>query len=86
TPLAVNPGKCSITTRLRREAGEYGRLLAPTDAFTPTSLLKVSGAEQLREEWIATRGRASYARLQAYLRRLAASHHAPLRAFTSTGE
>lgn len=86
TPLAVNPGKCSIRTRLRREAGEYGRLLAPTDAFTPTSLLKVSGAEQLREEWIATRGRASYARLQAYLRRLAASHHAPLRAFTSTGE
>lgn len=85
TPLAINPGTCSVTTRLRRKAGENGQLLTPTDAYTPTTLLKVSGAEQLRQEWIATRGRASYLRLQAYLRRLAASQGAPLQAFTSIG-
>ncbi|MHB8145824.1 MAG: bifunctional YncE family protein/alkaline phosphatase family protein [Vulcanimicrobiaceae bacterium] len=59
---------------------------APSDAFTPTTLLKVSGDEQMRQEWIATRGQASYARVQAYLLHLAASRHAPLRAFLSGGD
>ncbi|HVA37451.1 MAG TPA: alkaline phosphatase family protein, partial [Candidatus Dormibacteraeota bacterium] len=82
---AVNPGSCSRYTRLRRKAGEHGQILTrasiAAQAYTPTSLLKVAGPEQLRQEWIATHGLASYLRLQAYLARLAARRHAPLDAF-----
>ena len=92
---SVNPGACKPGTLLRREAGAAGKLLtpgfvaahgkgadlAPANAYTPTSLLKVPGVEQMRQEWIASKGPASYHRVMAYLATLAAHHHAPVSAF-----
>ncbi len=51
--------------------------------YTPTSLLKVTGREQMRQEWIASKGRASYERTLRYLRRLAKTEHAPLSHYLS---
>lgn len=94
--MAINPGKCSLTRTLRRKAGAAGKLLTPGFAaamakhaalnppaqlYTPTTLLKVSGPEQMRQEWIASKGAASYRRVMAYLAHRAAAQHAPLSAF-----
>lgn len=49
--------------------------------YTPTTLLKVPGPVQLREEWIASKGLASYERLMRYLRHYAARHHEPVGAY-----
>lgn len=51
------------------------------DSYTPTSLLKVPGPEQMRQEWAATYGQAGYRRVMAYLRQLAHQQHAPLSHF-----
>jgi hypothetical protein len=53
----------------------------PSHDYGPTTLLKVPGPVQLREEWIASKGLASYERLMRYLRRYARRHHEPLAAF-----
>ena len=55
----------------------HGRHLAPVsqkNAYTPTSLLKVSGPEQLKQEWIASKGVKSYDRFMAYLHHYAQAH------------
>ncbi len=52
-----------------------------TNQYTPTSLLKVPGPEQLRQEWIASKGTASYQKLQASLRKYAAAHGTTLAAY-----
>jgi hypothetical protein len=39
--------------------------------YGPTTLLKVPGPEQLKQEWIASKGVASYRRLQAYIKAMA---------------
>lgn len=96
TAMAINPGKCSLARTLRRKAGAVGQLLTPefaaamekhaaltppTQRYSPTTLLKVSGPEQMRQEWIASKGAASYRRVMAYLAHRAAAQHAPLSAF-----
>jgi hypothetical protein len=43
-------------------------------AYTPTSLLKVAGPEQLKQEWIGVKGEKSYNELQQYLQHYAAAH------------
>ncbi|MDD2876684.1 MAG: alkaline phosphatase family protein [Acidiphilium sp.] len=92
---AINPGTCPLIRTLRRDAGQTGHLLTPAfvaahdkatertpaNQYTPTSLLKVPGAEQMRQEWIASKGGASYRRVMVYLARYAAQHRAPLAAF-----
>jgi hypothetical protein len=40
--------------------------------------LKITGAEQMRQEWVGSKGAASYARTMRYLRRYARAHHAPV--------
>ncbi len=66
----------------RSHTGVHGRHLPPPlEAYAPTTLLKVPGDVQMRQEWIATKGRASYQRVQRYVARLAARHHAPGVAF-----
>ncbi len=50
-------------------------------AYTPTTLLKVPGPEQMKQEWIAARGVGSYRREMAYLKTYANEHHAPLAAY-----
>ena len=47
--------------------------LAANERYTPTALLKVPGPEQLRQEWIASKGRRSFIAFQRYLRAYAAA-------------
>ena len=48
--------------------------MTPAGSYTPASLLKVPGPEQLKEEWIVGKGRRSYERFMPYLRRYAKVH------------
>jgi len=61
---------------LKAHTDPHGAELALDAAtrYTPTSLLKVSGPEQLRQEWIASKGKQSYRDFLAYLQRYAAAH------------
>ena len=68
----------------RAHRNHHGRHLPPPrHAYTPTALLKVPGPTQMRQEWIAAKGRASYRHVQRYIARYAARHHAPVAAFES---
>ncbi len=71
-----------LTVRwLKQRAGRRGKNPAGAGApqsYTPTALLKVPGPEQMRQEWIASKGLRSYAAVMAYLRQLARRHHAPV--------
>ena len=51
------------------------------DTYTPTTLLKVPGPEQMKQEWIASKGVKSYARVMAYLKAYSAQKDAPLTAY-----
>jgi DNA-binding beta-propeller fold protein YncE len=85
--MAVNPGAVSPGLAARLDAGRQGHWLSPAwlkahpvpagklSAYSPTSLLKVPGPEQLKQEWIASKGRASYERLLAYVDTLAKQRH-----------
>ncbi len=53
----------------------------PRRIYAPTTLLKVPGPVQMRQEWIASRGRAAYSAEQSYLARYAHRHGAPLAAY-----
>jgi DNA-binding beta-propeller fold protein YncE len=55
--------------------------LAKDVRYSPTTLLKVPGPEQMKQEWIASKGKASYERVMAYIHHLAASQHAPVAAY-----
>lgn len=93
-PLAFNRGACPDGKLLRRIAGASGQPLsaawlrahlrgdsalpAVTQHYTPTSLLKIAGPEQMRQEWTASKGYQSYVRTMRYLRAYASQHHAPL--------
>ncbi|MGC8541361.1 MAG: bifunctional YncE family protein/alkaline phosphatase family protein [Phycisphaerae bacterium] len=91
-PVGYNPGKMWQGEQLRRKAGKTGHWLSPRwlkahpataasaadSEFTPTQLMKVPGPEQMRQEWIAVKGKASYLRVMAYLRHLAKVQHQAL--------
>ena len=91
-PARYNPGRMWQGEQLRRKAGKTGHWLSPrwlkahpaaaakvgNSVFTPTQLMKVPGPEQMRQEWIAVKGKASYLRVMAYLRHLAKIQHQPL--------
>ena len=91
-PVAFNPGYCRNRAALQRMraagASQTAALAVPlpprSERYTPTSLLKVSGGEQMRQEWIASKGRASYERTMRYLRAMARAHHAPLSHYASS--
>ena len=72
----------TLTARwLKTHTNTHGASLAPPDAarsYTTTSLLKVPGPEQMRQEWIAAKGRRAYERVMGYLRHYARAHHSPL--------
>lgn len=61
---------------------QHTRLAEPlpprSEWYTPTSLLKITGGEQMRQEWVGSKGLASYERTMGYLRAFARAHHAPL--------
>ena len=91
-PMQYNPGRMWHGEKMRRKAGQTGHWLSPhwlkkhgaaspdlgDSNFTPTQLMKVPGPEQMRQEWIAVKGKASYLRVMAYLRQLAQAQHMPL--------
>ena len=91
-PVGYNPGKMWQGEQLRRKAGKTGHWLSPHwlkthgaaaakighTMFAPTELMKVPGPEQMRQEWIAVKGKASYRRVMAYLRHLAKTQDQPL--------
>ena len=53
----------------------------PRQTYAPTTLLKVPGPVQMRQEWVASRGEAAYAAVRRYLARYARRHGAPLAAY-----
>ena len=62
---------------LRHHLDPHGASSAPLAArarYTPTSILTVSGPEQMRQEWIASKGVHSYQAFQRYLRSYATAH------------
>ncbi len=66
----------------RAHQDRHGQHLSPPrEAYAPTTLLKVPGPTQMRQEWIAAKGRASYRRVQHDIAQYAARHHAPVAAF-----
>jgi hypothetical protein len=85
--MAVNSGRVSAGLLARMKAGREGHWLSPRwlklhpvksgklSEYGPTTLLKVPGPEQLKQEWIASKGLASYRRLQAYIRAMARRRH-----------
>ncbi len=68
--------------------GESSLLSHPDkkNAYTPTTLLKVPGPEQMRQEWIATKGVSSYRHVMTYLRNYARLHHQPLSHYLATAD
>ena len=52
--------------------------LSGAHSYTPTALLKISGPEQMRQEWLASKGPAAYAALLTRLRAMAARQKRPL--------
>ena len=53
----------------------------PHNAYTPTTLLKVPGPTQMRQEWLAAKGPAAYRAAMLSLARLRRDHGAPLAAY-----
>ena len=45
--------------------------------YTPTTLLKVSGPEQFKQEWIAAKGVKSYEKVMRYIKKLSKSENRP---------
>ena len=69
---------------LERHTDPYGTgalAQATAASYTPTSLLKVSGPEQMRQEWIASKGIHSYQAFQRYIQAYAAAHGATVAAY-----
>ncbi|MHB8282731.1 MAG: bifunctional YncE family protein/alkaline phosphatase family protein [bacterium] len=46
--------------------------------YTPTTLLKVSGVQQFKQEWIAVKGVKSYKKVLKYIKKLAKKQKAPV--------
>ena len=54
------------------------------NSYTPTTLLKVPGPEQMKQEWIASKGVTSYAQVMAYLKAYSAQKNAPVNAYQAS--
>ncbi|MBU2836642.1 quinoprotein amine dehydrogenase, beta chain-like protein [Acidithiobacillus thiooxidans] len=63
---------------------DHGAGLPPPgvdNTYTPTTLLKVPGPEQMKQEWIAAKGVKAWHKEMHYLKAYAAKQHAPLAAY-----
>ncbi|MGC8519161.1 MAG: bifunctional YncE family protein/alkaline phosphatase family protein [Steroidobacteraceae bacterium] len=71
---AAAAGHALSTGWLQRHTDPHGAGLSLTasELYTPTSILTVEGPEQMRQEWIASRGARRYEAFQRYLRAYAA--------------
>ncbi|MGC8806519.1 MAG: hypothetical protein ACP5QB_03085 [Thiomonas sp.] len=80
-PLQRNPGVCAPNTPFRdlpvaQPPGTPTAASGPR--YTPTALLEVSGPEQMRQEWLASKGAQAYAAMQAHLQALAHAQQRPM--------
>ena len=82
-PMQRNPGVCSADAPFAHLPVAHPPV-SPTEAaarlgpsYTPTALLKVSGPEQMRQEWLASRGTKAYAAMLAHVQTLAHTQHRP---------
>ena len=68
---------------LKAHTDPHGRDYVPSAAvsYTPTTLLKVPGPEQLKQEWIASKGLKSYDHFMAYLRHYAQKNGATVASY-----
>jgi len=65
----INSSKKIIKKNTNNNNAEY---------YSPTSLLKISGPEQFKQEWIASKGLKSYKKVIAYIKKLAKKEGAPI--------
>lgn len=61
--------------------GAGSAAIAADERYSPTSILKVPGPEQMRQEWIASKGVRRYEAFQRYLRAYAAAHASTVAAY-----
>ncbi len=81
---AAAVGHTLKTGWLKRHTDPYGRgahVQATAASYTPTSILKVAGPEQMRQEWIASKGAHSYRAFQRYIHAYAAAHGTTVAAY-----
>jgi hypothetical protein len=71
--------------QLPRTGSGNGSIPDPREAYSPTTLLKVPGPEQMKQEWVASKGVKSYAAVMAYLKHYAARRKAPVSAYEGGG-
>ncbi|HCA27193.1 MAG TPA: quinoprotein amine dehydrogenase, beta chain-like protein [Betaproteobacteria bacterium] len=81
--VRYNPGRNCPTHRTPDQA-TLETLPARHNQYAPTDLLKVAGAEQFRQVWIAQRGPAAYRRVIRYIETLAAQRHIPVSALLAS--
>ncbi|MBN2691437.1 MAG: bifunctional YncE family protein/alkaline phosphatase family protein [Burkholderiaceae bacterium] len=85
-PLQRNPGVCPADGPFRdlpvfKAPGldaQADTALKPANRYTPTALLKVSGPEQMRQEWLASKGPHAYAAMLAHVHALASAQQRPV--------
>jgi len=80
-PLQRNAGVCAPGAPFRNlpVAQPPGtQTTASGPRYTPTALLEVSGPEQMRQEWLASKGAQAYAAIQTHLQELAHAQRRPM--------
>lgn len=85
-PLQRNPGVCSADSPFRDlpvalvpgHARVAWNALPAAQRYAPTALLKVSGPDQMRQEWLASKGPSALAAMLQHLRAIAARQHRPM--------
>ena len=77
-------GKILTSSWLKKHTDPHGQHMAALqskNSYSPTSLLKVPGPEQMKQEWIASKGAKSYARAMHYLKHYAKRRRLPVDSF-----
>lgn len=85
-PMQRNPGTCApdspfgtLPVASVPGASRFaGNDLPVERRYTPTALLKVSGPEQMRQEWLASKGTRAYAAMLAHVHALAHAQSRPV--------
>ena len=86
TAMLRNPGHCAADSPFRHWPVDHApgadriawNALPPARSYKPTALLKISGPEQMRQEWLASKGPVAYAALLRRLNTMAAKQQRPL--------
>lgn len=86
--IAGASGQTVTASWIRAHLHPDGATVSPKadNRYTPTSLLKIPGPEQMRQEWIASKGQASYEKTLRYLKAMAHEQHAPLSHFMASDD